>query len=83
MKQKSHNKTTVAATTPWPPGPWPAAWRAWLAGDGPRQRRGRAARRPAGLGGANTASGAARNYTGAARGGPGGLERRRGGVPVD
>ena len=68
MKQKSHNKTTVAATTPWPPGPWPAAWRAWLAGDGPRQRRVRAARRPGEPCGPEARGGGARARTGAARG---------------
>ena len=54
-----------------------------LAGDGPRQRRGRASRRPAGPGGASTTGGAARSCARAARGGTGSPELRRGGVLVD
>ena len=52
-------------------------------GDGSGRRRGRAAQLPAGPGGASAAGGAARNCAGAARGGTGGPERQRGGVPVD
>ena len=53
---------------PWPPEPWPAAWRAWCTGDGPRRRRGKAAQRPGEPCGPEACGGSAWARAGAARG---------------
>ena len=75
----------MATATPWPPEPWPAAWRAWLTGDGPRRRRGKAGRRPGESCGPEARGGGALARAEAAAACAGGTARqlrRRGGVPT-
>ena len=55
----------MATATPWPPGPWPAAWRVCFAGYGPRRRWGKAARRPGEPCGPEARGGGTRACTGA------------------